>query len=82
VFNFPHSTASGGAVCNSCKIMWHSELGCSCLACGRPLSSLSSDTLLCAWCGQAWDLELIQDAYALGDWESQIDWSTPKGANR
>lgn len=71
-----------GFHCNICGVIWKTELGASCLECGRALQPMSADTLLCTWCGQRWLLETIQDAYTLGDHESQIDWTIKKGANR
>jgi len=82
VFDFNHNSATGGAICNICKIMWHTELGATCMECGRPLHPVGSDVLICSWCGQRWDLEVVKDAYTLGDHDSQIDWTMPRGANR
>ena len=70
-----------GSYCLTCHIVWKSELGVSCIECGRSLQPLGYDTLLCTWCGQRWELETVRDSYMLGDHDSQIDWSTPKGAN-
>ncbi len=70
-----------GHCCFTCGLVWKAELGASCIECGRGLQPISSDVLKCDWCGQVWELETIKDSYILGDHDSQIDWSTPKGVN-
>ena len=70
-----------GSYCRNCYISWTSE-STYCLACMRPLRNISAELMLCEWCGQKWDIELIKDAYLNGDEKSMINFSTARGANK
>jgi uncharacterized Zn ribbon protein len=78
------TTYSDGTMhlCKLCLSVWKHET-CHCLDCGRPLYIENNDVVLwCEYCGQRWDIEVIKDAYNLGDEDSMVDFSTPRNNNR